>query len=378
MAGTANRQELAGFTVGVTAQRRAAEFVALLARHGAIPVHAPTIRIVHLLGDDQLLSATRSLIDRPADILVVTTGFGFRGWVDAAHAWGLTDELYATLHTMRIVARGPKALGAVRQAGLHEQWSARSESSAEVVDRLADEAARGARIAVQLHGAGSELEPNADVCRPLAAAGADVVAIPVYRWQPPDDLRPMDRLIRTVLDGGLDAVAFTSAPAAVSLVNRAKTLAVLPDLNDALGRDTLVACVGPVTAAPLQRLGVPTVLPTRNRLGALARLLLEELPRRAVHAQAAGHQLSLRRTGVFVDGRWRPVSPVGMSVLRELITRQGHAATPSELELDAGNAHTTVMRLRASLDAPACIETVSKQGYRLALDRPPHLGPRTD
>ncbi|MEU3627077.1 uroporphyrinogen-III synthase, partial [Amycolatopsis coloradensis] len=45
----------------------------------------------------------------------------------------------------------------------------------------------------------------------------------------------------------------------------------------ALRGPVLCACVGPVTAAPLEAAGVPTVQPERQRLGALVKLLVAEL-----------------------------------------------------------------------------------------------------
>ncbi len=80
---------LTGFTVGgVTAARRAEELITLLERRGAAVVHAPTIRIVPLVDDVELHRVTEQLIAEPPDLVVVTTGIGFRGWVEAAHGWG--------------------------------------------------------------------------------------------------------------------------------------------------------------------------------------------------------------------------------------------------------------------------------------------------
>jgi uroporphyrinogen-III synthase len=39
----------------------------------------------------------------------------------------------------------------------------------------------------------------------------------------------------------------------------------------------VVACVGPVTAAPLEAVGVETLQPERQRLGALVKLLVTTL-----------------------------------------------------------------------------------------------------
>src|SRR3982074_2314111 len=138
-------EPLAGFTIGVTAARRSEELITLLERRGAAVVHAPAIRIIPLVDDVELRRVTTLLIERPPDVVVVTTGIGFRGWIEAAHGWDVADELTAALASTRILARGPKARGAVRQAGLCEEWSPESEASPEVLERLLANGAAGLR-----------------------------------------------------------------------------------------------------------------------------------------------------------------------------------------------------------------------------------------
>src|SRR5690606_11248311 len=154
-AGTADQAgpaPLAGYTVGVTAARRAEELAAMLGRKGADVVCAPALRIVPLSDDQALAAASRDLIAHPADIVVATTGIGFRGWLEACETWGLAEDLTRAMRTARLLARGPKAKGAIRAAGLTEEWSPPSESSAEVLDHLLRDGVEGQRIAVQLHG----------------------------------------------------------------------------------------------------------------------------------------------------------------------------------------------------------------------------------
>ena len=136
-------EPLAGFTIGVTAARRSEELITLLERRGATVVHAPAIRIIPLVDDIELRRVTTLLVDKPPDVVVVTTGIGFRGWIEAAHGWDVADDLIAALASTRILARGPKARGAIRQAGLCEEWSPQSEASREVLDRLLAEGAAG-------------------------------------------------------------------------------------------------------------------------------------------------------------------------------------------------------------------------------------------
>ncbi|GGG12306.1 putative transcriptional regulatory protein [Rhodococcoides trifolii] len=366
---------LAGYTVGVTAARRADEFATLLSRRGADVVHAPAIRIIPLSDDTELERVTREIVDAPPDITVATTGIGFRGWMEAADGWGRAERLGTALGATRLLARGPKAKGAIRAADLREEWSPASESSAEVLEFLLAEGVEGKRIAVQLHGATTEWEPVPDFCEVLRCAGATVIPVPVYRWTPPTDQTPMDRMIDSMIAGDLDAVTFTSAPAVASMLMRAKDNGLLePFLQSMRGR-VLAACVGPVTAAPLEALSVSTTQPSRARLGALARHVTDELPRRTKTMKAGGHVLSVLGGCVVVDGEPRQVSPAGMAIVKTLARRPGRVVSREDLLAalpgGGGDTHaveTAMARVRSSLGAPKVIQTVVKRGYRLALD----------
>ncbi|MEU7512325.1 uroporphyrinogen-III synthase [Streptomyces sp. NPDC042898] len=361
---------LAGFTVGVTAARRADELIALLRRRGAAVVHGPALRIVPLADDTELLAATKELVAHAPDVVVATTAIGFRGWVEAAEGWGHGEELLAVLREVELLARGPKVKGAVRAAGLTESWSPSSESMAEVLDRLLAEGVAGRRIALQLHG-----EPLPGFVEALTAGGAEVVVVPVYRWMPPEDLGPLDRLLDATLARTLDALTFTSAPAAASLFSRAAERGVRAELVAALRHDVLAVCVGPVTALPLQAEGIDTYQPERFRLGPLVQLLCKELPARSRVLPVAGHRMEVRGHAVLVDGGLRPVPPAGMALLGLLARRPGWVVSRADLlralpgaGRDEHAVETAMARLRTALGTPKLIQTVVKRGYRLALD----------
>lgn len=277
-------EPLAGYTVGITAERRRAEFAAALERQGATVVSAPAIRIVPVADDAELRAATRRCLESPLGLVIATTGVGFRGWVEAASGWGVGEQLLAALSQATVLARGPKVRGAIRAAGLREAWSPESESSAEVLQYLLAQDLDGRRIALQLHG-----DPLTDMVRALREAGAEVIEVPVYRWVPPEDTGPLERLVRSVgaatetAAGGaaaVDAVAFTSAPAAVSFLRTARELGCFDSVRTALLGPVVPACVGPVTAGPFERDGIPVIQPARARLGALVKEIAEQVPRR--------------------------------------------------------------------------------------------------
>lgn len=362
---------LAGYTVGVTAARRADELSVLLERRGANVVHAPAIRIVPLADDTELLAATRSVVADPVDAVVATTGIGFRGWMEAAEGWDLGEALRARLSDTALYTRGPKAKGAVRAAGLVEKWSPDSEASPELLRHLLASGVDGLRIAVQLHG-----EPLTEFVDALRASGAEVVPVPVYRWMGPADPVPLERLVESVTAGQVDALTFTSAPAAASVLACARRTRRYDELLAALREKVLTACVGEITAGPLAKLGIPVVQPDRARIGALVRELAATLPARAPRIEIGARTLELRGQAVLVDGELRPIPPAPMAVLRALGERPGHVVPRSTLlsALPSGGeehaVETAVARLRSALGAPRLVQTVVKRGYRLATDYP--------
>ncbi|HEX6077811.1 MAG TPA: uroporphyrinogen-III synthase [Micromonosporaceae bacterium] len=360
---------LAGFTVAVTADRRREELSTMLERRGARVVRAPAVRIVPLPDDADCLDATKHCLDGELHVVVATTGVGFRGWLSAADGWGLSRPLLARLAAARIIARGPKARGAVRAAGLTEEWSPESESAAEVLEHLLAHGVAGQRIAVQLHG-----DPQPGLVTGLRRAGADVITIPVYRWEPPADPEPLRRLVEQIAARQVDAITFTSAPAVESLLRSDPAGTVV----DALRDDVLAACVGPVCSAPLRRLGVPTVEPGRGRLGALVRTVVEELSvRRAPALRVAGHTLAVRGHAVVLDGELIRPPPAPMAVLRELARRPGRVLARTELlralprGADGHAVEMAVARLRSAVHHPEIVQTVVKRGYRLRVDPEP-------
>lgn len=373
---TADASSLTGFTVAITASRRVDEFATMLRRRGADVVAAAAIEMAPLADDERLRAATEDLIATPPDILIATTGIGFRGWVAAAGSWGVAEALLDALRGARVISRGPKATGALRAAGLHEEWTPASESSEEVLAHLNADDLDGKRVAVQLHGATDRWNPVPGFRDTLAERGATVVAVPVYRWEPPADLTELDGLIEKIALDGVDAVTFTSAPAAASFLLRADELRLTQAVTRVLTTTVTPFCVGPVTARPLESIGVPSVLPQRMRLGALARVIADELPRRKPDLDVAAHTLGVHATCAVVNGEVRDLSPNSLTLLK-VLSRAPGAVVSREVLLEAlggDDPHVVdaaINRLRSALGARNLIATAVKRGYRLAVEYMP-------
>lgn len=266
---------LAGRVVGVTAHRRAEEQIAALERRGARVLHAPTLRVEPVGEDSGLAAASRELFDARPDLVLLTTGYGLRRWHDAAQAQGFDADLLLCLREADVYVRGPKGRGAVRALGLDDAGMSDDETTRGLVDLVLAEHGgnlSGRTVGLQLHGIADAVQR-----RRLTDAGARVLTVTPYRWVPADDAGLVPVLVREAVAGRVDAITFTAAPAVDALFSTAEEMRLHDELLAAFGRGMLAATVGPVTAAPLEQLGIEALVPERHRLGAMLKQLTQAL-----------------------------------------------------------------------------------------------------
>lgn len=366
---------LTGFTIGVTACRRADEQIELLERKGATVLHGPAIQTHPLIAEAELAEATRAVVADPPDFTLLSTGIGVRAWFEAAESLDLAEPLLDALGHSLVIVRGPKAHGAAVTNGLDVHWQAPNGWASEMVDHLADIGVVGARVAVQLDGAS-----GAPLAKAVGEIGAVPVAVPVYEWTMPSDTSAAERLVEAVVDGRVDGVTFTARPQVENLATIAERMGILDGLLGALAGRVVPVCVGPVCASGITDLGLPEpVQPDRYRLGSMVLAVADTFRARA-------RELTLAGLDVRIQGR-AVVLPVGVAagetvlltdkerlVLDALAERPGVVWSKGELldrvwdgaESDPHVVEVTVGRLRQRLGpAGVGIETVIRRGYRL-------------
>lgn len=362
---------LEGYVVAVTADRRAAEQAELLRRRGARVLHAPAIATDYLVTDDAVGAATRAAVEVRPEFVVLLTGIGVRAWVEAAQSWGLDAALLDALAGARVLTRGAKARAAAHAAGLSVWRSAASEQVTELIEVLRAEARPGQRVVVQCHGG-----DDARIRDVLAPLGVDVLEVPVYRWRLPCDPAPARRLVHAVAKRRVDAVTFTSAPAVRNLVELARREGMAEQVVEGFNAGVLAACIGPVCAAAARDVGIEApVAPDVGRLGVLARLVSNELERRAHAFRAGGVDVRVQGSALEVGGEKAELSHRERAVLEALLDRRGAVVAPRALPGPGGDGHAraveaAVGRLRRKLGpAGVAIEAVRRRGYRLAADQ---------
>ena len=359
--------QLEGFRIGVTSDRRSEDLIAAFERRGAEVLHAPAIRIAPSEDDAQLTADTAAIIAAQPDLLLATTSYGIRRWFEAADAAGHGSDLLETLERARILVRGPKARGAIRAAGLDDDGMSDEETTRSLVDRVIREGAEGRTIAVQLHGFTDR--PQLDR---LVAAGATVLTVAPYQWQLPEDSSRVLRLVDAICAGSMDAVTFTSAPAVDALFACADQIGRLDAVHAAFAGPVMAAAVGPVTAAPLRAVGIDPLVPERYRMGALIRLVCEYLETQAILRVPTAHGLvEVRGRIVEVAGRRASLAPGPLLMFRALAAAGGNVLARTDLagmlpdDPDDHAVDVAVSRLRRALPVPSLVATVIKRGYRL-------------
>jgi uroporphyrinogen-III synthase len=362
--------QLEGFRIGVTSDRRSEDLIAAFERRGAEVLHAPAIRIAAVDDDAELTRDTAAIIDARPDLLLATTSYGVRRWFEVADAAGLGAELTEVFTRARILVRGPKARGAIRAAGLEDEGMSVDETTASLVDQVLDEGVDGLTVAVQLHGF-----PDVAQIERLRGAGARVFTAAPYRWSLPEDSTRVLRLVDAICTGSVDAVTFTSAPAVDALLATAEQAGKLNDVLDAFADTVTAAAVGPVTAAPLEAAGVRPIAPQRFRMGALIRLVCEHLETTAIRrVETPRGTVELRGRLVVVDDRSSSLSPTSLALFRLLLADPGRVVSRSELatalpdDPDDHAVDMAISRLRRSLPVPDLIATVIKRGYSIPVD----------
>jgi len=257
---------LKGMRVALFETRFSDEFANLVRKQGAEPLVGPSLVEAPLDLGPEVQTFLDALRAGRVDGLLVLTGVGNRKLVQLVAARMSVDEFAEHLRGTLVAARGPKAVRALREIGVTPQVTAPEPhtwqallSALEAHTTLAQK-----RLALQQYGV-----PHEQLTKALEQRGAQVMQVPVYRWQLPDDLGPLERVIEAICAGAVEVVLFSAAPQAGSLLEVAERMGREADLRRALRRCAL-GSVGPSCTEGLRNLELePDFEPAHSKMGHL-------------------------------------------------------------------------------------------------------------
>jgi uroporphyrinogen-III synthase len=260
-----------GLRVLAFESRRAIELTTLIATFGGQAIAAPALREVPLDSSQPAREFVGSLDRGEFDVVIFLTGVGIRALLEAIEPEYSRERFAASLMRVKTAVRGPKPLAVLRELNV-PAWVTAPEPNtwrelvAAIDARAHEQSLAGARIGVQEYGVS-----NPEFLAALEARGAHVTAVPIYRWELPEDLSPLRDAIAALTRGDVDVVMFTSGIQMTHLWQVAETLGAHEDVRRAL-QQAVVASIGPTTSEELTRRGInPDLQASRPKIGMLVR-----------------------------------------------------------------------------------------------------------
>jgi uroporphyrinogen-III synthase len=288
---------LGGWTIVVTGSRRAPEQSALVTNLGGIPYVVPTVGISIPRDDTEIEPFLGELTgNEGADYAVFMTATGVRAMMMAAERLGLRKAVLDALNSTRtvVVARSGKPRGELARAGVKVDASPPiEEATADGILRLLRaRGLAGKRVAILWHGSRYEDLKDSIIesggrevfecltyhySTVLEPEGAEVLGSIGFNYKAPEE-KAVVQLIREIVERKrrIDAITFTSPPAAAGLFEVAADHGLEEQLRQALKErtDVVVVAVGSSTRSELEELGVRVdVMPEVSAMGAMMNAL---------------------------------------------------------------------------------------------------------
>jgi uroporphyrinogen-III synthase len=241
-------EKLNGRLIALPETRELDLFASLLERRGAKTLRCPLVSILDAPDAAPIEAWLRRCSAGDFDDLILLTGEGLRRLLGFAERAGMREEFVASLGKLRKITRGPKPARALRDLGLRPDIAASVPTTDGIIADLGAHNLKGRCVGVQLYG----LEPNQKLIDFLAAAGAVPAPVAPYIYADAANEARVADLIRQMVAGGVDAIAFTSSPQVQRLLQVAKAVDQEAPLRAALA-GTTVAAVGPLVAETLRQ-----------------------------------------------------------------------------------------------------------------------------
>lgn len=253
------------------------ELSALVRRHGGEPFAVPSVREDPIDRVEQVSAFIDGLRSGDYPIVVFYTGVGVKALFGQAEKQGRLDELLAALQYVITVCRGPKPVAVLKRHGVQISFNApEPNTTEELLQTMSEIDVQGKKVAVLHYG-----ERNAVFADALRERGATLEELCLYEWSLPEDVEPLRNLVRELIKGHFEVIAFTSQVQVRHLFQVAEALGLYEKLRKGLNAEVTVASIGPTCNSGLERVGViPDVVPEHPKMGHLITALAAYLESR--------------------------------------------------------------------------------------------------
>lgn len=250
----------------------------LLQRKGARAISAPSMQEVPLEDHSAVFNFSDKLFAGEIDILICLTGVGTDMLIKTLETKYDFGDISKALADVTMVSRGPKPARVLRKLNIPIDIKVPEPNTwKEILVTLAKDDLtsdlNGKKIAIQEYG-----EANEPLNQELLNRGAELIRTPIYRWMLPDDLKPLKKGIRTILNRDADVVLFTSKTQVNHVMKVADQMESKEALREALD-EVFVASIGPVCSSGLKSHGLSADFePSRPKLAIFINEIAEQAP----------------------------------------------------------------------------------------------------
>lgn len=255
----------AGARVLSLESRRATEMAELIRINGGEPLVAPALVEKPLEENQEAFEFAAKLYAGEFDMIIFLTGVGTRILSRTLATREPEDRFINALHTLTVVARGPKPVTVLREWKVPIAVTVPEPNTwRELLAAIAHRNEK--RVAVQEYG-----RSNQELLAGLEAQGRRVYRVPVYQWELPPDTSLLSQLLDQLVAGKFQVSLFTTGVQIEHLLDFADKTGKRAAALEAL-RKTFVASIGPDCTESLRNCGLePDLEPSHPKMGILVR-----------------------------------------------------------------------------------------------------------
>lgn len=256
--------------------RKQEEMRSLIERHGGVPTIAASLREVPLENNVAVFEFLDRLLAGELDVVIFMTGVGARALLEVVETRVPRATFFEALQRCCVIVRGPKPTAVLRD------WAVRIDHRAPepntwrellgvfesglIFPATHKQTRDHMTIAIQEYGL-----PSDEFYAALNDRGQSVLPVPVYRWELPIDIAPLEAAIRATVANEFDVLLVTSAQQIRNVLEIAERLQLHEQFLTATRR-CLIGSIGPTCSEALRESGLHIDLePSHPHMGHLVR-----------------------------------------------------------------------------------------------------------
>ncbi len=268
--------QLSGLHIASFESRQREEMNHLIKAYGGISHNAPALREIPISEHNEILAFYQKLLQNQIQAILFMTGVGTKLLLKILSNYYPLEEILEAFRSIAIIARGPKPTKVLYEHKIPITLSIPEPNTWHEILQTIDESEKGfdvhgATIAIQEYGA-----PNWKLIQELQKRGAQIIRIPVYQWDLPLDLNPIQNVITDILNKKIHISLFTNAAQIHNTLKVAQQMNLLEPFKIALN-DTIVSSVGPTCTQALNDQGIHVdIEPEHPKMGQLMKAIAEK------------------------------------------------------------------------------------------------------